>query len=85
MKMQKASYSEWQAAANFVCALDDELGFSVMSDKDLGAWVRNAPPLKRVVFGYQVLVDNCCDPNSTTLEFKAEIKDALDVFKAGDK
>ena len=31
----------------------------------------------RVVHGYQVLVDNCCDPNAETLEWKPEIAEKL--------
>ena len=32
----------------------------------------------RVVFGYEVLVDNVCDPDLDYLEFKPEIKKFLD-------
>lgn len=31
------------------------------------------PPYMRVVFGYETLVENCCDPIPTTLEFKPEL------------
>ena len=31
---------------------------------------RLAPGLMRVAFGYQVLVDNACDPDADTLEWK---------------
>ena len=32
----------------------------------------------RVVFGYEVLVDNVCDPNLDYLEFKPEIKSLME-------
>jgi len=28
------------------------------------------PPFMRVVFGYETLVNNCCDPSADTLEWK---------------
>lgn len=33
----------------------------------------------RVVFGYSVLVDNCCDQNADTLEWKPEIASKLGI------
>jgi hypothetical protein len=33
----------------------------------------------RVVFGYQVLVDNACDPNASTLEWKPELAKLLEA------
>lgn len=35
------------------------------------------PGLLRVVFGYQVLLDNCCDPAADTLEWKPELAEKL--------
>jgi hypothetical protein len=54
------------------------------SDERLGRfvrefWRRQRGDLFRVTFGYQVLVDNCCDPNATTLEWKPEIAARLAV------
>ncbi len=34
---------------------------------------RLCPGLMRVVFGFQVLVDNVCDPSSETLDWKPEL------------
>jgi len=36
----------------------------------------------RVVFGVDVLIDNCCDPDLDYLEFKPEIKSALEAAGA---
>ena len=32
------------------------------------------PPFMRVVFGYETLVDHCCDPKADVLEWKPEVK-----------
>ena len=77
MKMAKANKEEWEDVMRFANELEEEIKYPNMTDKQLGAWVRKAPCLFRVVFGYQVLVDNCADPNLDFLEFKPEIKAAL--------
>jgi hypothetical protein len=82
MKMAKASKEEWEKVMRFANELEEEIKYPEKSDKELGAWVRNAPCLFRVVFGYQVLVDNCADPNLNHLEFKPEIKAALESLAA---
>lgn len=78
MKMAKASKEECEKVMEFARNLEDEIKYRQMTDGELGAWVRKAPPLLRVVFGYQVLVDNCADPNLDYLEFKPEIKAAME-------
>ena len=78
MKMAKASKEEWERVMKWVNELEEEIKYPNMSDKELGAWVRNAPCLFSVVFGYQVLADNCADPALDYLEFKPEIKAALE-------
>ena len=35
----------------------------------------------RILFGYKVLIDNCCDPELDYLEFNKEIKEALEKSK----
>ncbi len=79
MQMAKASKEEWEAVMRFANELEEEIKYPKMTDEELGAWVREAPCLFRVVFGYQVLVDNCADPNLDHLEFKPEIKAALEA------
>lgn len=34
----------------------------------------NVPAWERTVFGYEVLVDNCCDPDKSYLDWKPELK-----------
>lgn len=40
--------------------------------------MRASPPLFRVVFGYQMLVDNCCDPDAHSLQYNAKLKRLLE-------
>ncbi len=77
MKMAKASKEEWLRVLDFIQALENEVKYPEQEDEHLGAWVRKqadalAGELFRVVFGYQVLVDNCCDPACDHLEHKPE-------------
>lgn len=77
MKMAKASKAEWEQVMRWVNELEEEIQYPSKSNEELGAWVRNAPCLFRVVFGYQVLVDNCADAALDYLEFNPTIKAAL--------
>ena len=63
MKMSKASDKEWQALVDY---------FNDMENRD-----EAVPQWRRVVFGFRVVVDNACDPNASTLEFKPEIGEAM--------
>ena len=63
MKMSKASDKEWQALVDY---------FNSMENRD-----EAVPQWRRVVFGFRVVVDNACDPNADTLEFKPEICEAM--------
>jgi len=74
MKMAKAPRGEWERVMKFAQELEHEIKYREKTNEQLGAWVRKAPPLFRVIFGYQVLVDNCCDPNEDILEFKPELR-----------
>jgi hypothetical protein len=80
--MAKASKEEWEKVMRWVHDLDEELKYPTKDDKELGDWLRKtAPNLFRVVFGYQVLVDNACDPNADALEFKPEIVAAMEAYR----
>jgi len=81
MKMAKADKQEWESVMRFVNELEQEIKWPEKTDEELGAWVRKAPVLTRVVFGYQVLVDNCADPNLDHLDFKPEIKAAMEAYE----
>lgn len=60
----------------------DPCGGNGPSDSQIGSYVRrwfekNQSSLNRVVFGFDVLLDNCCDPDKTYLDWKPEIAAAL--------
>ena len=38
----------------------------------------------RVVFGCQILIDNCCDPDADTLEFRPDIAKAMEAAGVSD-
>lgn len=77
--MAKASYEEWERVFKFTQAMEDEFDYGNKTNEELGAWVRkNFPPMTRVVFGYRVLVDNCCDPNESCLEWRPDLAKLLD-------
>jgi hypothetical protein len=83
--MAKASKEEWEAVMQFANQIEDYIKYrftSDTSDEDILKLVRNAPCLLRVVFGYQVLVDNACDPALDHLDFKPELKRACDFYDA---
>lgn len=41
-------------------------------------WEEHSPSWFRVVFGGQTMIDNACDPNLDYLDFKPEIKAAME-------
>jgi hypothetical protein len=74
MKMAKAPDDEWQKVMDFVNELEAMSEDWQVSDEKIGKFVRSKmPPMLRVCYGYRVLVDNCCNPHSDVLEFKAEL------------
>lgn len=80
MTMAKASKEEWEAVMRFARELDEEIKHPEKTDTELREWIEKAPSLFRVVFGYQVIVDNACDPDSDTLAFKPEIAAAMGAY-----
>ena len=81
MKMAKADKAEWEQVMQFANAVEDIHKYPCEhSDEEKLKLLRNAPCLFRVVFGYQVLVDNACDPALDHLDFKPELKRACDFY-----
>lgn len=85
--MAKASKEEIQACMDFANSLESLINYGVLhdapdgtaedySDERLAEFVRTFCKrwsLFRVTFGYQVLVDNCCDPDEDTLEWRKDV------------
>ena len=44
-------------------------------------WERIGPIWKRVFFAGQVAIDNACDPNADTLEWREELKEAAEKIQ----
>src|SRR3972149_889607 len=70
-----------------------ELEEIVNSDKDhheVGHWLLSTYPRidsewERILFGYETLVENACDPTLSHLDFKPEIKMAMDRKSQAEK
>ena len=81
MKMAKAPDEEWQKVMDFVNELEALKDDWQASDEKVGKYVRRfMPNMARVCYGYRVLVDNCCDQNSDTLEFAPAIVEAIKLM-----
>lgn len=90
MKMAKASPEEIQATIDLLNEIDrishDDKYGNLDNDKmaligELVVRHQRRWSLARIVFGYQMLVDNCCDPAAATIEWRPDIKAAME--KAG--
>ena len=79
--MAKASKEEWEQAMRFVNDLEMEIKYPEKTDEELREWLNKAPCLTRIVFGYQVMIDNVCDPDEDTLACKPEIVAAMQAYK----
>lgn len=83
MKMAKADHAEWQKCMDFANNLEENV--RELDDEKLGRWVKeNYVWLGRTLYGYRVLVDNACDPNADTLEWKPEIAAAIAAYEKPD-
>ena len=85
MMMAKASKEEIQACIEFSSRLEEMIEHDGANSETIGdyviEWWRKWS-LFRVTFGYQVLVDNCCDPDQSHLTWKPEIVRLLEKSTA---
>jgi len=95
MKMAKASDEEIQTMRDFMLFLENaiENGFVLEADdteRDLDGdkeimdeiekrWGKAGAAWRRVIEGFDVLVHGCCDPDLDYLEWKPEIRAALNL------
>lgn len=64
-------------------ALEDEAAMDAIKT-EFSRWTRRptvAASWRRVVWGFSILCDNVCDPSSDVLEWKPEIKSALEAVE----
>lgn len=87
MKQAKASERDIQAVIDFFNVIEEavEQGVVEISGKEVRVtddvlsrlvhcmWGQTSSAWRRVVFGYKVLVDNACDPDANTLEWRPDI------------
>ena len=93
MKMARASNEEIEATMDLAANLESLISYGCLSDGDesvdnldeeIAKLVRNHLrrwSLQRIVFGYQVLVDNCCDPDESALEWRKDIRVLVEAAK----
>lgn len=77
----KAFKNDWEDTEDFnhiIKHCEDEYGFSHEYYFDYYQSYISYIHM-RIIFGYEVLVDNCCDPELDYLEFNKEIKEALEA------
>ena len=73
MKMAKASTEELRTMREFMEIFEDSLKHDKPLDLHGSLFVDVAACWRRVVFGYEMLVNNCCDPDSDVLEWRADV------------
>lgn len=84
--MAKASPDDIEATRQFLDALETNLIDDGIDAELLGRWIQNAYPeiqstLERILLGYEVLVNNACDPSLTYLDWKPALKQLLTQAK----
>ena len=85
LRMGKAPKSELERIRRFFDELE-EINHESDDIEKLGefiySWLQSPNfSIERVLMGYQVLIDNACDPSLDYLDFKPEIKDAINAFE----
>jgi len=81
LRMAKASADDLKRVRRFFQAIEEAMETGQGQDS-VGRLVREHwrgvdVAWERVLIGYAVLVDNCCDPNADTLEWRPDIEAAM--------
>lgn len=85
MKMAKATEQDIEALKAFLEELEEcEQWDAVAQVAIINRHINGIQGWRRVVEGYQVLLDHCCDPNQDVLEWKPEIKELMERVKQPD-
>lgn len=81
-KMAKARPEEIDKLRQFFQDLEEKIDDPYREDRSIGEWVRdNLPEWERTVYGYTVMFEHACDPTLSYLEFKPEIKAAMEAYE----
>lgn len=66
-----------------------KMSFRMLEDLMQNLWNEGGPGVgtswRRVVHGCQMLIDNCCDPDADTLEFRPDIAFAMEAGGVSDE
>lgn len=87
IKMARAYPAQIEAMRKWFQELEAMLDDETKDNADIGLFVaktfeqRRIDEYERVLFGYETLFDNACDPNLSYLSFKPEIIEALTAFQ----
>jgi len=79
LRMARAYPDEIQRVREWFQKLEEVLEDDYNSDADYGQWLREhyhevQNSYERILFGYETMFDNACDPLLGYLDFKPEIK-----------
>jgi hypothetical protein len=83
MKQARASQSQIDAFRQFLIELDEILDDPSKEIEDIGDFVklnyrsRCGLIWQKIIYGYETMFENACDPTAETLEWKPEIKAVL--------
>ena len=89
MTVAKATPEQVDALRAWFHELEDVLEDPQSDPLDIAEFVqdtfrqRRIDEYERILFGYETLVENACDPNLSHLEWKPEIMAALTATSAG--
>jgi hypothetical protein len=83
LRLAKASVEDINQMRDFLFALEEKLNDPDVDPRDIGVFCDArfnsdcGRHFQRVLFGYETLVANACDPSLSYLDWRPEIKDAL--------
>ena len=71
---------------DFLYELEELVDDPLKTPDEIGAWMKRnwwrcAQHWRKILFGYETLIDNACDPTLTILEWKPEILKAFAIAK----
>lgn len=83
MKAAKATPADVDEIRNFLFELEEMVNNPENSTRDIGTFChahfvsKCGRHFQRILFGYDTLIENACDPSLPYLDWKPEIKEAI--------
>ncbi len=87
MKAAKATPADVDEMRDFLFELEEMVNNPENSTRDIGTFChahfvsRCGRHFQRILFGYDTLIENACDPSLSYLDWKPEIKEAITAFQ----